>query len=196
MDKNHIDIGNDLLGHLHANNGESDADNYYNFLSGKGYSNHLISTIVDYFVNELLLINYKGKGKYFIYLTQEGYKASELKLENYLNKKVEIENLEIENKIVNIEGLRTANRNSKRALIIAVFVPLIGIIFQFLLNNYQNKKERLIKSEFEYYQDSIMIEKLKERILDDTLFLRELRSVVNISPTSQSHTLPSHTNLP
>jgi len=182
-----LEIANFLLKYLESKGGKSNLDDYPEELKKRRFDYLDSSYITDYLIENLGLIKYWGEPKYWIVLTPEGYKASSIGLQKYFEEIEQDKQLDRNSKKASIDGIKKANKNSKRAIIIAVIIPLLIAAIQIYFDNRNNSidnrnnnssnRPEINHSQFPFNRaDTLFIEKIKNSLKHDTVFLNDIKS--------------------
>ena len=185
-----IEIADHLLKYLDQKGGKSSLDDYPSEMHQQGFEEFEWSFVKEFLREQVELIYYLGNTDYILALTLAGYKAAKMGIVKYFEMIEEEKQLEKENIINNIEGIRSSKKLSKRAIGVAVFVPLLigglNLGIQISLNHSANSDPNGVNNINHTHSnlgssksDSAFIEKIKHSLQNDPKFLNDLKVVVN-----------------
>lgn len=188
LNNQQIEIADFLLKYLESVGGKSSIDDYPHELEKNGFDYFESSYIIDFLIRHARVIN-NWKTDRWICLTPEGYKAAKIGIKKYFEQIEKDKELDIESKKQNITGIKKANKNSKRALIIAIVVPIlissIQIYFDYRKNSIANRNNNsnirpdINHSQFPFNMaDTLFIKKIKNSLKHDSAFINELKKSI------------------
>jgi hypothetical protein len=192
LNQKQIEIADFLLKYIDSVGGKSSIDDYPQKLQKNGFDYFESSFVIDYLIKYIGLIDH-WKTDRWIRLTPTGYKAAKTGIEEYLKEVENQKKLELESLSASIEGDKTAKETAKTsktlsiiAIAAAIIIPFSIEIFQNIVNKpsdtYTNSKNGIENSNSTIplnFADTLFIEKIKNSLKHDTLFLNEIKDLIN-----------------
>ena len=189
LNDNQLKIADFLLKYLDSVGGKSSLDDYPAKLRKQGFDDFDWHTLVKILIEHLGLIDYAGNSDYWIMLTPKGNKAAKIGVEKYFDEIEKEQQLDSKQKQASIDSVKI----SKRSLIISIVAILISFSFA-IINLFENKKEQKIENTQQesnngndiansgnsvHISDSLYIEKVKNSLKHDTVFINEIKDLIN-----------------
>lgn len=192
LNKQQIEISDYILKYLESSGGKSSIDDYPQKLQKNGFDDFESSFVIDYLIKHVGLIDH-WKIDRWIRLTPTGYKAAKTGIEEYLKEVEKQKQLESESLSASIEGDKTAKRTAKTSRILSIIAIVSAIIIPFsieIFNNVVNKPTDTntnskngienSNSTIPYsFADTLFIEEIKSSLKHDTVFLNEIKYLIN-----------------
>jgi hypothetical protein len=190
LNKKQIEIANLILKYLDSVGGKSNRDDYPSMFEKNGIENWDWHPLIQILIEDLELVKYWGDAEYWIMLTPQGNKAASNGIEKYFEDLEQDQQLDRNFKRANIESVEKANKNSKNAIKIAIIIPVliavIQIYFNYRISSVKDgDNNSRIRSEINHSQfplsrtDSTLVEKIKDSLKHDTVFINDLKNMIN-----------------
>lgn len=188
-----IKIADYLLKYLESCGGQSIKDNYFEKLTQNGFNRFDIYRVIKALIDDFKLIRSEGADEYRLFLKPEGTKAAKIGIVKYLDEIDQDKQLDRAAKKASIKGVDTAISNSKKAIWIAVVVPIvlallqIGFQYKYQVNNTSNDRNEngKIGTNVDFSKlplkraDTVFIEKVKYSLKHDSVFLNEIKQLID-----------------
>lgn len=190
LNKQQIEIADFLLKYLDSKGGKSSLDDYPEKFQKQGFDHFDSHSLVKILIQELGLLTHPGNSDHWIMLTSEGTRVAKIGIEKYFEEIEQDKQLDRDSKKANIEGITKANKNSKRAIIIAVFIPILIAAIQIYFDNRKNSvaygnndggdRPEVNHSQFPFNRaDTLLIEEIKNSLKHDTVFINEVKQLID-----------------
>lgn len=195
LNKQQVEIADFLLKHLESRGGKSSLDDYPEKLRKQGFDDFDWHTLVKILIDHLGLLDYAGNSDYWIMLTPEGNKAAKIGIEKYFDEIEQDKLLDRNEKLANISGVDTAKRTAKISIAISIFAVIASIVIPLLLNKTEVNNPANIDTQSENGKnsdhsqiplqliDTLSIEKLKYSLKHDSVFLNDIKQLINNEST-------------
>jgi hypothetical protein len=198
LNKKQVEIADFLLKHLESRGGKSSLDDYPEKLRKQGFDDFDWHTLVKILIDHLGLLDYAGNSDYWIMLTPEGNKAAKIGIEKYFDEIEQDKQLDRNEKLANISGVDTAKRTAKISIFLSIIAVFISVTVPFLTdkksNNginqnatgYENGQagHQIDFSKFPFqWADTVFIEKVKYSLKHDSVFLNDIKQLINNEST-------------
>ncbi len=182
LNKKQIEIADFLLKYLYSAGGSSSLDDYPAKLRKQGFDDFEWHTLRQILIENLELINFVGRSDYNIMLTPDGNKAAKIGIEKYLTEIEQDKQLDRAAKKSSIHGIRNAKIFSGIAIVISILSlikePLINKISN--TNNQSHNGQEISNPNIPIQlTDTLFIEELKNSLKHDTVFLNDIKDLIN-----------------
>lgn len=182
LNQKDIEIADFLLKYMDSIGGKSSLDDYTIKLRKQGFDDFDIHSLVKILIKQLKLIDYVGNSDNWIVLTPEGTKAAKTGIKKYFDEIEQDKQLDRTAKKSSIKGIRNAKILSTVAIVVSILSlmkePLINKIYN--TNNQSGNGHEINHSNIPIQlADTLFIEKLKNSLKHDTLFLNEIKDIIN-----------------
>lgn len=186
LNENQIKIADFLLKYLDSAGGKSSLDDYPAKLRKQGFDDFDSHSLVKLLIEHLSLIDYVGKTDYWIMLTPEGQKAAKMGISEYFNELETDKILYREEKRASITGVKNARKLSVIAIALSVIIPVLIQIPAYKVNGPANvnqdgsTRQNISNADIPLnFTDSIHLEKIKNALKHDTLFLNDVKLLID-----------------
>jgi hypothetical protein len=200
LNKQQVEIADFLLKHLESRGGQSKRENYIETLVQHGINPFDIEPVIRLLVDDLKLIRSEGAIDSELYLKPEGIRVAKIGIVKYMDEIDQDKQLDRAAKKATIKGVDTANKTAKVSKILSIVAIVISIILPFLVvryDNFINKKNDPTKSDTDRQNgknytnsqipfqltDTLFVEKLKYSFKHDSVFLNEVKQLINNDST-------------
>jgi hypothetical protein len=186
LSENQIKISDFLLKYLYSVGGKSSKDDYPEKLNEQGFNkldwNATIQILIEYYG----LIDYVGNSDNWIMLTPEGNKVVKNGINKFLDEIEHDKKLGREEKESSISGVRNAKILSIAAIAVSIMIPVSIEVFKDVINK-PSKIDGNSKNGIELSHsnipikltDSLFIEEVKNSLKHDTVFLNEVKQLID-----------------